>query len=300
MLRELKTFVAIAREGTFAAAGQKVGLTQAAVSAQMRRLEEDLGFALFERIGRGARVTARGQETLAQAGELIALYGRLGSRGAGRLALAPVSVGAIASAQRLLLPDALARLGRESPGCRTRVVPGVSLELLNLVDAGELDLAVIIRPPFPLQSDLRWTTLAHEPFRLLAPRTVKGADWAQLLAEQPFVRYDRASFGGRQVDRFLRARHLQVKDICEIDELDAIVQLVANGLGVSLVPQGTAQRKWPASVRVIDLGRHTFHRDIGLVHRPSRDLAGPSALLAQFIRDAYRDAAKVRARSAAA
>jgi DNA-binding transcriptional LysR family regulator len=45
-----------------------------------------------------------------------------------------------------------------------------------VVDAGELDMAVIIRPNFSLQSDLRWTRLAREPFRLLVPRHVKGED----------------------------------------------------------------------------------------------------------------------------
>lgn len=292
MIRELKTFIAVAREGTFAAAGQKIGLTQAAVSAQMQRLEAELGFALFDRTGRSARLNAMGQETLAQATELIRLYGQLGSRDAGARASVVVSIGAIASAQRLLLPEALASFHRQAPGCRTRVVPGVSMELLNLVDAGEIDMALIIRPPFALQSDLRWTSLAHEPFRLLVPRRVEGSDWAQLLSTHPFVRYDRASFGGRQVDRFLRAAHVSVQDICELDELDAIVRLVAEGLGVALAPQTATHRRWPAAVRAIDLGRHTFHRDIGLVHRGNRPLTGPAGLLAQQIRAAYEGIGK--------
>ena len=69
--------------------------------------------------------------------------------------------------QRSALPDALARFHKRWPDCRTRVVPGLSMELVNLVDAGKIDLAVIIRPPFSLQSDLRWTTLVSEPFRLI-------------------------------------------------------------------------------------------------------------------------------------
>jgi DNA-binding transcriptional LysR family regulator len=287
MIRELKTFVAVAREGTFAAAGQKIGLTQAAVSAQMQRLEAELGFALFDRTGRSARLNAMGQETLAQAAELIELYANLGSRHAGPRTTVPVSIGAIASAQRLLLAEALTSFHKQSPDCRTRVIPGLSMALLNLVDAGEIDMAIIIRPPFALQSDLRWTTLAHEPFRLLVPRRVEGTAWEELLSSQPFVRYDRASFGGRQVDRFLRDAHLSVQEICELDELDAIVRLVANGVGVALVPQTATHRRWPAAVRAIDLGRHTFHRDIGLVHRSSRNLTEPASLLAQLICVAY-------------
>lgn len=287
MIKELKTLVAVAREGTFAAAGGKIGLTQAAVSAQMQRLEEELGFALFDRTGRSARLNAAGHQTLAQAQELIRLYDHLGSRALGRPQGVLLHVGAIASVQRSRLPEALTRFHRQCPDARTRVVPGLSMELLNQVDAGDIDMAAIIRPPFALQSDLRWTTLVQEPFRLLVPRGVAGDDWAHLLSTQPFIRYDRASFGGRQVDRFLRAAHIEVQQVCEADELDAIVRLVAGGLGVALLPQLAAQRRWPAAVRAVDLGAHTFHREIGLVHRARRSLGEPARLLAQLVRAAY-------------
>jgi DNA-binding transcriptional LysR family regulator len=290
VIRELKTFVAVAREGTFAAAGDSVGLTQAAVSAQMQRLEAELGFALFERTGRAARLNTLGQQTLLRAEELIALYGKLGSHRLGLAPTAMVSIGAIASVQRTLLPDVLAKFHKRTPACQSRVIPGVSIDLLNRVDAGEIDMAAIIRPPFSLHTDLRWTTLSREPFHLLVPRKVQGADWAELLTTQPFVRYDRTSFGGRQVDRFLRSRHLRVQDVCEVDELEAIVRLVANGVGVAIVPQTSSQRHWPAAVRAIGLGEHTFHREIGLVHRASSGLAPTALELAQLISNAYRDA----------
>lgn len=288
MIRELKTLLAVAREGTFAAAGERIGLTQAAVSAQMQRLEAELGFSLFDRTGRSARLNTLGHQTLAQAQELIRLYANLGSPDAGTHATVQLNIGAIASVQRSLLPDALGKFHKQAPGCSTRVIPGLSLELLNMVDAGEIAMAAIIRPPFAFHSDLRWTTLAHEPFRLLVPRHIAGDDWAELLSSQPFVRYDRASFGGRQVDRFLRAAHLNVQQVCELDELDAIVRLVANGAGVALVPQTAIHRRWPAAVRVIDLGSHTFHRDIGLVHRANQSPSEPARLFAQLVRDAYR------------
>jgi DNA-binding transcriptional LysR family regulator len=287
MIRELKTFVAVAREGTFARAGDRIGLTQAAVSAQMQRLEAGLGFALFDRSGRTARLNARGQETLARAEELIRLHGELGGRAAGPQTSGRLTIGAIASIQRSFLTDALARFHKRAPGWRIRVLNGVSMELLNLVDAGEIEMAAIIRPPFTLQSDLRWTALAHEPFRLLVPKGVKGSDWATLLSNHPFVRYDHTSFGGRQVDRFLRAAHITVKEACEVDELEALVRLVANGVGVALVPQTAEQRRWPAAVRAIDLGCHTFHRDIGLVHRSEANLSEPARMLLPLIHAAY-------------
>ncbi|WP_322048952.1 LysR family transcriptional regulator [Paraburkholderia sp. J67] len=283
MIRELKTLLAVAREGTFAAAAKRIGLTQAAVSAQMQRLEAELGFALFEREGRHARLSARGQQLLVQAQEVIRLYGNLSTVAVDPAATVRLNIGAIASVQRALLPDALAAFHRQCPGAHTRVIPGLSMELVNLVDAGELDLAAIIRPPFALQSDLRWTAIASEPFRLIVPRAVENRDWMTLLTQHPFIRYDRASFGGRQVDRFLRRMQLVVQEVCELDELEAIVKLVGNGVGVALVPQTATYRRWPAKVHAIDLGHHTFHRDIGIVQRDAVQMSESAQVLLGLI-----------------
>ncbi|CAO1666556.1 Transcriptional regulator, LysR family [Halomonas sp. NYA30] len=283
MIRELKTLIAVAQEGTFAAAGNKIGLTQAAVSAQMKRLEGELGLALFERKGRAAILTQRGQETLKQAHALLTLYSTLGVSMSGQPATQRINIGAIASIQRSLLPDALARFHHAYHDCCTHVVPGLSMELVNQVDAGELDMAVIIRPPFSLHSDLRWTPLAHEPFRLIVPPHINGDQWRELLSNQPFIRYDRASFGGRQVERFLRDNHCNVREVCEVDELEAIIKLVAKEVGVALVPEAIAHSRWPTGVRAIDLGERTFHRDIGLIHPTSGHLSEPARALAQLI-----------------
>ena len=283
MIKELKTLIAVAREGTFAAAGDRIGLTQAAVSAQMQRLEAQLGVELFDRKGRSAQLNRMGQQVLLQGQELVRLYGSLGNSATGSAPNVPVTIGAIASVQRSFLPDALALFHRQFPQCRTRVIPGLSMDLVNQVDAGEVDLAAIIRPPFSLHSDLRWTTLMREPYRLIVPADLQGEDWAELISSQPFIRYDRSSFGGRQVDRFLRQTHVSLREVCELDELDAIVKLVANGVGVALVPETATIQAWPAGVRAVDLGPHTFHRDIGLVHRARRSLAEPVNVLARLL-----------------
>jgi len=285
MIKELKTLIAVAREGTFAAAGNKIGLTQAAVSAQIQRLETELGFEIFDRKGRSAHLNKMGHQILLQAQELLRLYDNLGSTALGQTTNILINIGAIASVQRSYLPDALAKFHQQCPQCRTRVIPGLSMEMVNLVDAGEIDMAVIIRPPFSLQSDLRWTTLAREPYRLIVPRELEGEDWSELLSSQPFIRYDRSSFGGRQVDRFLRQMHFTLQEVCELDELEAIIKLVEKGVGIALVPQTEPHQEWPEGVRAIDLGQHTFHRDIGLVHRSRQSFTEPVRILAQLISD---------------
>lgn len=73
MLRELHTFIAVTRYGTFSAAGQRIGLTQSAVSAQIRMLEQHLGMLLFDRSGRAAVLNANGQRVLPIAQEIVML-----------------------------------------------------------------------------------------------------------------------------------------------------------------------------------------------------------------------------------
>lgn len=272
MIRELKTFLVVVKEGTFAAAGNKIGLTQAAVSAQMQRLEADLNFPLFDRSGRNARLNQKGLQLVPQAQELMALYDGLGERLPRIVPGKTVTIGAIASVQRTLLPDALTLFSNQSSGCRVRVVPGLSMDLINLVDAGEIDMAAVLKSPFPLPSALQWSPLAHEPFHLVVPENVTGDDIATLLTEHPFIRYDRSSFGGRLVDRFLREMSLDVNEICEVDELEAILKLVSNGVGVALLPRIAAWQRWPRAIRAISLGSNVFYRDVGLIHRPSEDL----------------------------
>jgi DNA-binding transcriptional LysR family regulator len=219
---------------------------------------------------------------LGQAQEVLRLYGKLSTVSVDPAAEVRINIGAIASVQRAQLPAALAAFHRQCPGAHTRVIPGLSMELVNLVDAGELDFAAIIRPPFALQSDLRWSPIASEPFRLIVPRALEGDDWMALLAQQAFIRYDRASFGGRQVDRFLRRMQIVVQEVCELDELEAIVKLVGNGVGVALVPQTAAYAapgRWPAAMRAVDLGHHTFHRDIGIVHRDAAQMSEAARVL---------------------
>ena len=92
----------------------------------------------------------------------------------------------------------------------------------------------------------------------------------QLLAEQPHVRYDRNSFGGRLVTRFLREQQIDVHVALELDELEAIVKMVECGLGVSLIPQAGLWLERSPKVRIIPLGGLTFYREIILLSRHSQ------------------------------
>ncbi|MEC8082259.1 MAG: LysR family transcriptional regulator, partial [Pseudomonadota bacterium] len=104
MIRELKTLLVVAKEGTFAAAGNKIGLTQAAVSAQMQRLEQELGLKLFDKVGRSAELNATGRQILDQAKDIIDRYNSLGTSTDTTVNALTLKIGAISSAQRHALP----------------------------------------------------------------------------------------------------------------------------------------------------------------------------------------------------
>jgi DNA-binding transcriptional LysR family regulator len=267
MLRELKTFLAVARHGTFAAAGLHIGLTQSAVSAQIRNLEQALGVRLFDRTGRQAILNPAGQRAVPLAEEMLATFQRMAVSEAAGEYRGELKIGAVATAQTGLLPQALVRLRQQAPGLEPKLVPGVSLNLLSQVDAGEVDLAIMIKPPFELPKELSAQVIRREPFVLIVPLTVDGDEPLQLLAEQPHVRYDRNSFGGRLVTRFLREQRLEVRVALELDELDAIVKMVEFGLGVSLLPKAGLWLEQPLKVRVIELAELTFYRELVLLQR---------------------------------
>ncbi|MEO3431984.1 LysR family transcriptional regulator [Inquilinus sp. CAU 1745] len=274
MIAELKTLVAVARYGTFAAAGDRVGLTQAAVSGQMKRLEERLGRRLFDRTGRSARLNDTGRTVLARAGELLALADSLAdpfdpSRQTGLL-----RIGAIASVQPTILRRAMPGFHGGLPGVQVRVVPGTSMELLDRLDSGDLDLAMIIRPAFETPQGLGWETLVREPFVLAAPRSWECGDWRTSLNDRPFLRYNRSSFGGRQVERFLDRRGILVRDWAELDDIPTILAMVSDGLGVALVPKARAYEEGFDQVSVVPLDDAAFVREVGIIHpSPGTDAA---------------------------
>lgn len=267
MLRELKTFIAVTRHGTFAAAGMHIGLTQSAVSAQIRQLEQALGVPLFDRTGRQATLNAAGLRALPLAKEILETFNRMAVPVDANEYRGELKVGAITTAQTGVLPQALVRLRQAAPAVECKLIPGVSLDLLSQVDAGELDSAIIIRPPFDLPKELHVQVLRKEPFVLIVPDRLAGDNPLQLLATQPHVRYDRASFGGRLVSRFLREQKLDVQVALELDELEAIVKMVECGLGVSLIPQAGLWLERSPKVRIIPLGSLTFYREIILLSR---------------------------------
>jgi DNA-binding transcriptional LysR family regulator len=284
MLRYLRTFLIAAETASFSAAGERLGLTQSAVSLQMRRLEEDLGCQLFERTGKSVTLGPEGRRIMADAARMLALYEGMRGQPDGAVEPAKLDVGAISTAQATLLPRALQQFRQHHPAIHINIVPGMSVQLLSQVDTQELDLAVMIRPRLGMPADLKWLTVMRERYVGIAPPGMPG-DLKTLPARLPFIRYNRHSHGGQLVDQFLRTHRIWVREGMELDEPAVILQMVREGLGWAVVPGDLIQATADDSVSHFALPGRALMREVGvLVRRPA--LQRPAiAMLVECLRE---------------
>ncbi len=272
MLTELKTFVCVARLGTFAAAGDRMGLTQSAVSGQMKRLEEKLGQPLFARTGRAAVVNEAGLRVLAKAGDLIAMAETLADPLDPETQSGRMRIGAIASVHSTLLRRVLPSFAARFPNVQVQVVPGTSLDLLDRIDSGELVLAIIIRPSFGIPQAMSWKALFKESFVLAVPPSWAIHDPHDALSTLPFLRYNRASFGGRQVDRYLQEQGIATLDRAELDDISTLLALVADGFGITVIPKAAAYAEELSRVQILPIDEPEFVREIGIIKTSAASL----------------------------
>lgn len=265
-IRVLRTFAAVAAEGSFAAAAPRVALTQAAVGQQMRALEGELRRPLFERQGKAVVLNDAGRALVPQVRRLLALYEQILAPDPAAGAMAgTVQLGAVVSAVRPLIQATLALKSRH-PALDLHVSAAKSIELIERVQAGGLDAAIVVREP-GVGPDLAWTALYAEPMVLLAPRKLEEGNPRVLLQRQPFIRFDPTQHTGRLVERTLKRLRTRPQELLELNALESIVELVRSGLGVSVVPLLRGAR-WASDpkLRVIELPQ-AEERKLALVQR---------------------------------
>lgn len=265
MLREIETFLAAARYGTFTEAGQNIGLTQSAVSEQIRRLEDFVGRRLFFRTGRSATLNAAGRDLIPLADQIMALVTEMRRRNAAPAARATLRVGTIASLHSNLLARTMLAFHRDHPYVTLRSTRGED-DLLGQVEREELDLAVVIEPTGALPSNVVWHPLLAKPFVLIAPAGLEARDWREAITCLPLLRYDHSTISGRQIDLFLERTGTTITENIWINFLDTMVTLVGEGMGVALIPCSD-RSEVSDRVALFDLGQDTFHRQIGVLTR---------------------------------
>jgi DNA-binding transcriptional LysR family regulator len=282
MIRNLRTFLVAAETASFSAAGARLGLTQSAVSTQIRRLEEEFDCLLFDRTGKSVSLSDEGRKLLPDARRIVELYQGMKQQGKGSGSAAPIDLGAITTVQSMLLPRVLHAFRKTFPAIHVNIIPGTSIQLLAQVDSRELDIAVIIKPRLGIPADLRWITLMRERYVGIAP-TGAPADLQELLSALPFIRYSRGSHGGQLVDRFLKQHGLWVRDGMELDEPGVILNMVSEGLGCAIIPGQLVPLETTPGVQVFELPGKPLFREIGvLVRQSALKAAGVVGLVESF------------------
>ena len=288
-LRLVRAFLAVADELHFGRAAEELGIAQPVLSQQVQRLERRLGVALLTRTSRsvaltpaGAALRDRGRALLRQADAGIDEVARIARGEVGRLEIGMVHSTVAIGAEDLGPVESIRRFRARHPDVEVRVREGFTVDLMDALRRGELDVAVV-RDPDPTPGvDLR--ELVTEPFVAIVPAAHPLADAdevdAALLADEPFV------FPPRRASEDAYRRNLApltergrvVRVVQEGSTWTMIVHLVGAGLGVTIAPRSAAVGA-PATVRVLPL---TGSRAVSTVHLATR-AGGSRAVVDAFL-----------------
>lgn len=240
--RQLEHFLAVAEQRHFTRAAQHVHLTQSSLSSSIRALERELGADLFVRSTRQVELTEAGRALLAPARRAVgaAQQGRDAVAAVRGLVRGRLAIGAIQTLSPIDLPALVARFHRRHSGVTLRVRHAGVASLVRETADGELELALVDLPLGPQADRVHARPLGAEPLQLAVAVDDRLAHRSRVrlrdLAEHPFVEYRADSSLRLSIDRAARAAGLRRRVVCEVDTLVDLVDLVALGVGVSVLP----------------------------------------------------------------
>src|SRR5205085_6120522 len=198
--RFLDSFVAVVDNGSIAEAARRLNLTPAAVAQRIHALESEIGANLVVRSGRTVRPTEAGAAILARARNFLGEVRDLKSIAANDRPSGELRLGTFQTAVSGLLPDILALMGERFPQIEVYITRGGSVDLYPKVLAGDLDAAIMARPPFAIPKVCDWRVLREEPLIVLTPASARVRDPNVILTSEPFIRLDRRAWAGQLSD----------------------------------------------------------------------------------------------------
>ncbi len=284
-LRHLRYFEAVARHSHVTRAAAELHIAQPALSKQISQLERELGITLFDRVGRSLRLTEAGEALLPYARAVLAqveearaaMAERVGLK-AGRVAIgAPPTVGAH------LLPPLLTAFHQRYPGITLRLHEAGIQSLLDLLESGLTDLAVVALPVS--DEALTVTPLLNEPLVLIvSPHHPLAGRNEVAMTELRNERWilSPASYELREATlKACRDAGFTPQTVMEGGETETLVRFVAAGLGIALVPAlAVAGFHGVVSLTIRD---QTLTRSLGLVWRSDRTASPAARALREFL-----------------
>ena len=244
-IHQLKTFVAVAREGSITRASERLHLSQPAVSAHIKAIEDTLGLSLFERTPRGMTLTADGQrlfakaeQTLAAHRELLEEATRINGSFTGKLRLGMANSSSTEALGRLL-----AVLAERCPEVEVALHHRSSLEVLSGIRSGTLDAGFYNEAGEP-EPELSILDVARFGIYLAAPPGLVSVaaplDW-RTLAEVPWICPASNTCCGQAAESLFTMHRFRPKRAMSIDRESVTRKLIAGGVGVGLLHEDTAK-----------------------------------------------------------
>jgi len=268
-IKVLKNFLAITRHKSVASAAKEIGLTAAAAGQQLQQLESELGVELFDRTKRSLSLNHQGRSLIEPIQDIVARYEALGSDLKSELS-GTIVLGALVSTLMGTFGSTLTKIKQSYPNLEVKLIAGLSSNFLDQVLEGSLDAAIVTESPYALPQNVQWTELYNEPMVLIYPaiKRKKVSTTKELSNDLPFIRFERNTWTGHLVDQTIRASKLIVKEGMELNSVEAIIELVRQGLGYAIVPK-LANISWDSDkqLQIAELSGKTIFRKVGLLER---------------------------------
>lgn len=294
-IAQVEAFLAVGTFGGFRRAADALRVTQPAVSARIKALEDSLGVALFDRARTGLALSPAGRALRPHAEQLLhavalarqAVHDLRPSSGGGAITIA-----AALSICTYLLPDVLKRFQTAHPKTLITVRSGHSKEVLGMVLAGEAELGLARSLLHP---EIETVSLRDDPLILVsAPAGVMArAGRARLedVAAQPLILFDRGSSDWTLSHGLFRRAGLVPNVVLEVESIEAAKRMVERGIGLAFLPQLAVGREIRRRrLRAIDIrDAEPLSRSLDVVHPRQRPLSTEAQALLKTLRAAVAE-----------
>jgi LysR family hydrogen peroxide-inducible transcriptional activator len=271
-IQQLRMFLKVAEQGSFTRAARECGVSQPAISQQIARLEARLGRPLFERQGRQVTLTEAGELLRGRALRIITLTDDTARLLCDDGETGKVVVSAIPTITPYLMPALLESFHGRHPRAVVEVNEEVTEAILRRCGAGEIDVGVLAMPAS--RAYLKFEPLFEEELLLATSADHPLADRERVelddLREHPFVLLDEAHCLSDDIRSFCRRRLFQPVTTGRAAQLATVLELVARGFGISLIPAMAARPDPSGRIRYRSLDGERPTRAIAACWNPDR------------------------------
>ena len=287
-MKQLRYFDALAKHRHFGRAAEACGISQPALSIQMKELEALFGAPLIDRSAREIRLSSLGEELLIRAHSILRAVDELedlARKSQGPLA-GPLRLGIIPTVAPYLLPDLIKHLAAHYPDLDVRPRETVTQTLIRDRPDGRPDVAVVALPMS--EPALFEVPLLDEEFVLVRPLEDAGkpVPRPETLRGMRLLLLEEGHCFRDQAISFCNLQSSPPRDLMEGSSLSTLVQMVGAGIGVTLIPEMAVPiESRSAPVSIARLPKPRPRRRIGMVWRQSSPLADKFGQIAQVLQD---------------